>query len=136
MITLKRIQNIFCKEGGQWLIIILWFFCLNLEMVLSSMSQYDNVTISNSRVIVRAIKRSLSLSLSFFSFLVRCSGFAYASWSKTKEWMKKRDCKKRHMWGKRLGRKEGQMFFFGGAGLSIRIIKLNNNYILCILLYR
>lgn len=42
------------------------------------------------------------------------------------------------MWGKRLGRKEGQMFFFwgGGGGLSIRIIKLNNNYILCILLYR
>lgn len=39
------------------------------------------------------------------------------------------------MWGKRLGRKEGQMFW-GRGGLSIRIIKLNNNYILCILLYR
>lgn len=38
------------------------------------------------------------------------------------------------MWGKRLGRKEEQMFW--GGGLSIRIIKLNNNYILCILLYR
>lgn len=51
---------------------------------------------------------------------------------------KKRLQKKAHVGKKTREKGRTDVFFLGGGGggLSIRIIKLNNNYILCILLYR
>ena len=46
--NLEEDTKYFCKRGRSMVNNNIVIFCLNLEMVLSSMSQYDNVTISNS----------------------------------------------------------------------------------------